>query len=246
MTRKKLKNGLVLTTVDLLIPILKYSRWLAVNYPQSANEDELVGLLGQSFKEIEEFARNEGFKQIKVATSPNWSQLGEVGLTRTTYCVTADAGRLGKPLKNYQIIKLKDPDKVKNLIIDQFVYHCQYKPIYFTCDISNSVNLFLKLVNERIKNDKGFLLGVKEKEKFVGFLYGEFEEDEGCIDELFVDEEFRGKRYGKSLVKASVAEFQRKSINKIGLFVGVDEESLGFYEKLGFKKEFVNWIKNLA
>lgn len=243
---KKLKSGLTLTVVDLPVPILRYPKWLAVKFPEKLKEIGLVKLLAQSIPKIEHFAKEQKISQIKVATSPGWQKLSKVGLTKTVYYVSNQTSTLSNlSPKNYQVINLQDPRKVKDLIEGQFVYHCQYKPIYFTGNFSQAIPWFLEIVKRATGKKEGFFLGVKDKNKFIGFLYGEFYENEGCVDELFVAEKFRGQGFGKALIQKAGEEFQKRNIEKVGLFVGVDEESLGFYEKIGFKKEFVNWIKNL-
>lgn len=246
MTTKRLKNELTLQIVDLPVPILRYPKWVEIKYPKSLEEQELINLLKESLKEVEKFANKSKVKQIKIATNPSWSKLSKIGLTRTVYYLTNNSESLVKiEAKTFSLIKISSPKKIKNLINDQFLYHCRYKPIYFTCDIESRVQWLINLAKENIKKKEGFIVGTNFNGKIVGFLYGEFYESEGCIDELFVEEKSRGKGIGKFLLKKAGETFFKRRLEKIGLFTGIDKEFWGFYEKLGFKKEFVNWIKNL-
>lgn len=243
---KKLGNGLVLKVIDLPIPILKYPKWVEITYLQTLKETGLVALLKQSLSEIEKFAQETGTKQIKVPTDPSWANLTKVGLTRTVYYLTIRTSSLTKITSHdYPAIEIKDPAQVKDLIKGQFLYHCQYKPIYFTCEVDSRIDRFINQARENIKKNEGFLSSTKLNQEFTGFIYGEFEENEGCIDELFVEEKSRGKGLGKLLIQEAGSRFLAKGLGAVGVFVGIDEESLSFYENLGFKREFVNWIKNL-
>lgn len=243
---KKLENGLSIRVIDLPIPILKYPKWVEITYPQTLKEAELLALLKRSLPEIEKFAKESEIKQIKLPTDPSWTSLTQAGLTRTVYYLTIKTSSLTKiTTQDYPVIELKGSTQVKDLIRGQFLYHCQYKPIYFTCEIDSRVDWFINRIQESIKKKEGFLLGVELNQEFAGFIYGEFEENEGCVDELFVEEKSRGKGLGKLLVREAGGRFLARGLETVGVFVGIDEESLSFYENLGFKKEFVNWIKNL-
>lgn len=246
MAERKLKNGLTFQIVDLPVPILRHPKWVEIKYSKSLREEELINFLEQSLKEAERFAKKAKAKQIKIATSPFWKKLKEVGLERAVYYMTNEAIKLAKiNAKNYALVGLLDPSQVKNLIKDQFLYHCRYKPLYFTCEIESHVRWFIDLAKESIKKKESFLLGAKRNKKIVGFLYGEFYKNEGCIDELFVEEKSRGEGIGKFLVKMAAKRFLKREVRKIGLFTGIDRKFWGFYEKLGFQKRFVNWVKNL-
>ncbi|MFZ5365773.1 MAG: GNAT family N-acetyltransferase [Patescibacteria group bacterium] len=245
--RKTLKNGLVLAMVDLPIPILKHPKWLEVKYLPQLREMNLVKLLRQSLPEIENLTRKWKLRQIKVATHPSWTKPALIGFTRAVYYMTINSSSLAKiPCKNYPIVEIQNPKEIEDLIKGQFLYHSQRQPLYYTNDVNKSLEDFIKIIKKSLQDEKGFLLGAVVNKAAVGFLYGEFEKQEGIIDELFVEEGFRGKGVGRSLIGAAGQIFKEKGLTKVGLFVGTEIKSVGFYEKLGFEKEFVNWIKKLS
>lgn len=245
--KKQLPNGLNLEVIELPIPILRHSKWLAVGFPPSIKEDSLLRLLTTSLKTVKQYAQEQQVKQIKIATNPSWKELVNVGLTPATHCMALETSALiAVPTKNYDILEITEPLVIKNLITSQFIYHSRYKPDYFTQRISKSVNWFIRLVKNKITKQEGFLLGAKSQKRFVGFLYAEYDLSEGCVDELFIEEKFRGRGYGKALLMSAGKKFAERKIPIITLFVGIDEKSLGFYEKLGFRKEFTNWTINLG
>jgi ribosomal protein S18 acetylase RimI-like enzyme len=243
---KKLKNGLVLNIIDLPIPILKHPKWLEIKYPPKTKEKKIVDLLKDSFLEIKKIARQNKTNQIKIATNPSWNRLTEINFTKTVYYMVVNPNFLcSLKTKAVQINKVKHPEEIKDLIKSQFEYHCQYKPAYFTCDIESRVQEYITIVKKIIIKKQGFILEIIINKNSVGFIHGDIYKNEGCIDELFVKEKFRNKGLGKALVKRAGKIFKNKSLKKVGLFVGSDQESLGFYKYLGFKKELTNWIINL-
>ncbi|MCC8483309.1 MAG: GNAT family N-acetyltransferase [Rickettsia endosymbiont of Labidopullus appendiculatus] len=77
-------------------------------------------------------------------------------------------------------------------------------------------------------NDKNFVAGVDGK-SFYGCLY---------VDMLWVSENFRGQSYG-TLLMAKVQEVARERNCKFMTVCTTDWQAKPFYEKLGFKLEFI-------
>ncbi|UCM85850.1 MAG: GNAT family N-acetyltransferase [Rickettsia endosymbiont of Culicoides impunctatus] len=77
-------------------------------------------------------------------------------------------------------------------------------------------------------NDKNFVAGVDGK-IFYGCLY---------VDMLWVSENFRGQNYG-TLLMAKVEDVARERNCKFMTVCTTDWQAKPFYEKLGFKLEFV-------
>ncbi|MCC8398568.1 MAG: GNAT family N-acetyltransferase [Rickettsia endosymbiont of Labidopullus appendiculatus] len=77
-------------------------------------------------------------------------------------------------------------------------------------------------------NDKNFVAGVDGK-SFYGCLY---------VDMLWVSENFRGQNYG-TLLMAKVEDVARERNCKFMTVCTTDWQARPFYEKLGFKLEFV-------
>jgi ribosomal protein S18 acetylase RimI-like enzyme len=217
-----------------------------VVYPEGKDELQLIKLLSQSLPEIENFAKETRTRQIKVLANPSWINLASVGLKKATHYMIIYSSDLTKiATKDYPVVNIINPAKIKNLIEEQFVYHCRRESFYFTGEIKSRARWFIDMVKEKIKKKEGVLLGATVERKIVGFLYGEPYESEGGVDELFVQEKYRGRDLGSCLLRRAGEEFLTKGFKNCGLFTGTNIGALGFYEKLGFKKKLTIWIKNL-
>lgn len=69
----------------------------------------------------------------------------------------------------------------------------------------------------------------------AGFAKISFCGDEGWLDYLFVLEEYRKKGYGAILMDWAMAEFEHLGVRKIKVKVVCGNDSVGLYEKYGFK-----------
>ena len=235
-----------LNIVKLPVPILRHPDWAEVKYPKNFTERDFIYKFKQNLQSIKKFAETEKVKQMKVAVNPDWDKLANIGLNKTVYYVTIKPSELQNlHTIDAQVSNISEPNKIKQLIKEQFIYHCKYNPAYFTCETIKRTDWFIDLTRKNIKQKIGFILAARYENQNAGFIYGELYQEEGCIDELFIREEFRRKGLGKLLLKRASEQFKKMDINIISAFVGVKEESLGFYEKIGFKKEFANWIINL-
>lgn len=67
------------------------------------------------------------------------------------------------------------------------------------------------------------------------------------IYDITVDEEHRGKGYGKAAMAFTEEEAQRRGIGRIGLFVGGrNAVARGLYRSLGYSEDAVGMSKNLG
>jgi ribosomal protein S18 acetylase RimI-like enzyme len=89
---------------------------------------------------------------------------------------------------------------------------------------------------------KNLLLGLEEEGNLIGFLQGVFfhvsGRDECYINDLIIDDEYRGKGYGRQLVMAAEAEFRQMGGSYIFIFTDFEDQTenpVGFYEKCGYK-----------
>ena len=62
------------------------------------------------------------------------------------------------------------------------------------------------------------------------------------IKQMWVDEAFRGRGYGRALLDAMVAEAKRRGVSRVWVS-SYDFQAPGFYERRGFKRmaEFDGW-----
>lgn len=249
--KKQCGRILSLETISLPVPILRYMEWVLVKYPNNTSEDQLIEQLKIYLHQILEFAKSCNIRQIKIPTQAYWNKLERVSFTKSVYYMNINTASLTRLVcKKFPVKEIKNTAIIKDLITQTFKYHCEYKSIYFTCEVKKRVALFIDNANKAINNKEAFCFAAKTDGQFAAFLYGEHSEydsygKEGCVDELFVTESYRGGGIGKCLLQAAGKKFLRKDFQTTGLFVGTDEKALGFYEKLGFKRVFVNWVKNL-
>ena len=91
-----------------------------------------------------------------------------------------------------------------------------------------------------VKDEQNILLGYKENEKIVGYVYFKFVKDEDSfgylIDGLYVEEEYRNRGIAKSLIAEGLSIIKEKDINFIDINVmSKNETALNLYKSLGFE-----------
>lgn len=96
--------------------------------------------------------------------------------------------------------------------------------------------------------EESLQLSLKEDNKDIArlriyFIYNDLhQEPYALIEDLFVQEEYRGKHCGTSLIQAAIEEAKKKKCYKIVATSRYSRENVHqFYQKLGFKdygKEF--------
>lgn len=105
----------------------------------------------------------------------------------------------------------------------------------------------MKLEQEFITGE-GLQLVLKEENKDIArlriyFIYNDLHQQPyALMEDLFVQEEFRGKGQGKALVQAAIEEAKKRKCYKIIATSRYEREKVHkFYQQLGFKdygKEF--------
>ena len=105
-------------------------------------------------------------------------------------------------------------------------------------------NEFEKHANQHeIKcNYQPFNFIAKEQDKILGFITGASVFDGVYVDELIVIEEYRSKGIGTKLIKQVEDYCRNKQIRYIELCTN-EFQARPFYEKLGFKLEYVRQNK---
>ena len=105
-------------------------------------------------------------------------------------------------------------------------------------------------MNPEIIKLKGEAIQLKVTEKGqeiarvrIYFIYNELHpEPYALLEDLFVQEEFRGKKYGSKILQAAIQEAKKKGCYKIIATSRNEREQVHeFYKKIGFKewgKEF--------
>ena len=92
--------------------------------------------------------------------------------------------------------------------------------------------------NEVICNYLSFNFIAKDREKVVGIINGHSYYDEVHISDLIVLKEYRNKHIGTQLVKKVEEYYKDKGFENINLTT-YEFQAPKFYEKCGFKVEFI-------
>jgi len=87
-------------------------------------------------------------------------------------------------------------------------------------------------------NHEKFSLTVNVEEQTIGVLNAFTAYAEIYIEDLWVDKRHRGKGYGKQLIESLIKKFEGSGFNNINLCTS-RFQAPGFYEKCGFKLEFI-------
>src|SRR3989338_4947108 len=106
-----------------------------------------------------------------------------------------------------------------------------------------SINFIMDFNTTILRSDHAAIkVSVEEDGKTVGWAYVYLIENDlhdapyGYLENVFVEEPFRGKGYGSALVKAAIEEAKKLGCYKlIGTSRHTKPEVHEFYERLGFK-----------
>ena len=87
---------------------------------------------------------------------------------------------------------------------------------------------------EKVRNRHGYVL--LDGEKIIGVLrYNLFWDNTPFCTLLYIDEAFRGKGYGKSLIEFWESDMKQQGYGMLMTSTQVDEEAQHFYRELGYK-----------
>jgi len=108
-------------------------------------------------------------------------------------------------------------------------------------------------IEDRDFDDTLIFAAFDDSEKIVGFIQGSIHERKnhalsrlGCIDELYVREEARGKGVAQNLLSELESEFKKRGCDHITTHTDIENElSQQFYLKSGMKKTTVEFWKEL-
>ncbi len=91
----------------------------------------------------------------------------------------------------------------------------------------------------RKERDKGnIFLVLTDDDKVIGFVSGGAPNSPECtcdseLDMLYLDTEYIGRGVGKLLFQTFAKEMKQRGLNTFGLMCFSDNESIGFYKKMG-------------
>src|SRR5262249_9798909 len=138
-----------------------------------------------------------------------------------------------------------DIPSVHATVTDSFAEHWGYVPM--------PLEHWTKLRVEDATFDPSLWLlaveGEGEQERLVGVLLGSIDEGTGNVTTLGVRSAWRGRGIGQALLGRSFAEFQRRGVTDVKLFVDAGNETgaTRLYEKVGMhvSRAFDVWEKEL-
>jgi len=97
-----------------------------------------------------------------------------------------------------------------------------------------------KEFSKRINDKEVFLYFLENDEKILGYLdfniWKKIHTPTSYLNDLVIKKEFRGKGYGKKLIKWFISFSKRKGVKRIGLGTRIEnKKALKLYKKLGFE-----------
>ncbi|HMV95493.1 MAG TPA: GNAT family N-acetyltransferase [Anaerolineales bacterium] len=116
--------------------------------------------------------------------------------------------------------------------------------------LEKSRSEFMRLLPQGLQSENHYLYTLYDEDQAVGRIWMRANFDRptksGFVFELWVDEQFRGKGYGKQAMLLLEEKAREMGLKSIGLHVfGYNTVARGLYEKLGYEVSSLNMSKNL-
>lgn len=135
----------------------------------------------------------------------------------------------------------KDIEKIEDLLSQVDMVHHNGRPDIFKIGNKYSEEELKELLNNK---QRPILVSVNETDEVVGYCFGIFQQHKDnsiltdiktlYIDDLCVDEKFRGKGVGKELYEAALSLAKEKGCYNLTLNVwSFNESAIRFYESMG-------------
>ena len=135
----------------------------------------------------------------------------------------------------------KDIEKIEDLLSQVDMVHHNGRPDIFKIGNKYSEEELKELLNNK---QRPILVSVNESDEVVGYCFGIFQQHKDnsiltdiktlYIDDLCVDEKFRGKGVGKELYEAALSLAKEKGCYNLTLNVwSCNESAIRFYESMG-------------
>ena len=135
----------------------------------------------------------------------------------------------------------KDIEKIEDLLSQVDMVHHNGRPDIFKIGNKYSEEELKELLNNK---QRPILVSVNESDEVIGYCFGIFQQHKDnsiltdiktlYIDDLCVDEKFRGKGVGKELYEAALSLAKEKGCYNLTLNVwSFNESAIRFYESMG-------------
>ena len=147
------------------------------------------------------------------------------------------------------IRKLRKSDKVELFrLFVEFENYYQSQKVF--SEVTHEVEKYIdtkkammRFANKYINNKKVIAYVAERDNKLIGFIVGDIRKHptkvlnkEGFIEELFVSNDFRKQKIGKTLFDTLVKEFKKQGCTHLGLDSFSDNKTtIDIYHKLGFQ-----------
>ncbi len=226
-------------------PLLLHKRVIELSFPEES-ESLAIKTITQNSKKACAFAEVVDVSQLKIKSSPQWNNLGKQLFVPAVYKLTIPAEKIRTATENsFEVVRTETIAPFHNLVSD-FINHLHtIDPHYFAPPLPETVQTFIRSVDESVTLGNGFILIASRDMKDVGFLYAVNGTEHGKIEAVFLPEIHREKGAGKALLSASRFNFVEMGCTQIKTYVPAQCPSLLFFEKLGFEKQEIHWIRNL-
>lgn len=137
-----------------------------------------------------------------------------------------------------QLVELKDMTILKKLLKKQQALHYKLNTKFFEKTEKFDLDSYLEELQMNYKKNKGITYGIYEKDELIAFIGLETETSSPgiYINELFTDDKFRGRGFGKILMQAGFSYISKLHLKKIWTTLSAQNESaFRFYQACGFK-----------
>jgi len=95
---------------------------------------------------------------------------------------------------------------------------------------------FESLLPQGVQTSNQYLWSLMDKAKKIGFLWVQVKDSKAFIYDFLIDEEFRGKGYGKQALAAMDEMLKSMDVKSVGLHVfGDNITAQELYKKMGFE-----------
>jgi ribosomal protein S18 acetylase RimI-like enzyme len=142
----------------------------------------------------------------------------------------------------YRKAKVSDMDGLIDLWNNLMQYHLNYFPDFYKFK-KNHISLMKKHFKKNIVSKKSLVFVAEESEKLIGYVMisvGKFRpyiylwKKEARLDDLFVDEKYRGKGVAKKLFNIAKKFAKENNVDYLKFNVDVkNERANNFYDKFG-------------
>jgi len=102
--------------------------------------------------------------------------------------------------------------------------------------LERSRNEFASLLPEGIRTPNEHLWSLMDGDRKIGFIWVHAKDSKAFIYDFLIDEEFRGKGYGKQALAAMDDRLKSMDVESVGLHVfGDNTTAQELYKKMGFE-----------